>query len=341
MMPSSLDDLLAKKSILLADGATGTNFFDIGLVAGDAPEFWNVDAPQKVTLLHQQFADAGADILLTNTFGCNRDRLKLHNAQSRVFELNKSGAELVRNVVEGAGRPIIVAGSVGPTGELFEPLGALTHESAFDAFKEQIDGLKAGGADVIWIETMSSREEIEAASKAARMAGMDYVFTASFDTAGKTMMGVAPGEMGAIASAMTPGPVAIGANCGVGASDLLASVLDITAANPCCAVVAKANCGVPQVSGDQVIYTGTPQLMADYVQLAADSGAKIIGGCCGTSPGHLAAMRVALDGYLANNEAPHQRPDIEHIESLTGKLVNKTANAASPPARPRRVRRRA
>ncbi len=341
-MTNSLSALLAEKGILLADGATGTNFFNMGLMSGDAPELWNVEAPEKVEKLHQMFVDAGADIILTNTFGCTRNRLKLHKAEGRVHELNKAAAELAAKVAKSADHKVIVVGSVGPTGELFEPLGELTMESAIASFAEQMEGLKAGGVETAWIETMSAREEIEAATEAARQVGLDYVFTASFDTAGKTMMGVSPAEMGAIAEAMTPHPIAVGANCGVGASDLLSSVLDITGANPCCAVVAKANCGVPRVSGDKVVYSGTPELMSDFVRLAADSGAKIIGGCCGTSADHLAAMRVALDDYL-NNPAQHsERPDIEKIESMTGPMVNQAAAAAGQtPRRERKGRRRA
>ena len=336
-MANSLSTLLEKKKILLADGATGTNYFNMGLMSGDSPELWNVEAPEKVRLLHQQFVDSGADVILTNTFGCTRNRLKLHKAQDRTHELNKAAADIAFDVANKADREVVVVGSVGPTGELFEPIGELTMETAIASFAEQMEGLKAGGVDVAWIETMSSKEEIEAATAAARQVGLDYVFTASFDTAGKTMMGVSPKELGAFAATMSPAPIAVGANCGVGASDLLSSVLDITSTKPCCAVVAKANCGVPRVSGDKVIYTGTPELMSDFVRLAINSGAKIIGGCCGTSPEHLAAMRVALDDYLANPATELDRPDIASIESLTGAMVNQAA--AAPGATPRRERK--
>ncbi len=340
-MANSLSTLLEKKKILLADGATGTNYFNMGLMSGDSPELWNVEAPEKVALLHRQFVEAGADVILTNTFGCTRNRLKLHNAQDRVFELNKAAADIAFGVAKEADHEVVVVGSVGPTGELFEPIGALTMETAIQSFAEQMEGLKAGGVDVAWIETMSAREEIEAATAAARQVGLDYVFTASFDTAGKTMMGVSPAELGSFAATMDPHPIAVGANCGVGASDLLSSVLDITSAKPVCAVVAKANCGVPRVSGDKVIYTGTPELMGDFVRLAINSGAKIIGGCCGTSPDHLAAMRVALDGYLAN-PSELNRPDLAKIISTTGELVNQVAAApGTTPKRERRGRRRA
>lgn len=314
-MPS-LRELLDSKQILLADGATGTTFFDMGLEAGDAPELWNIDDPDKVIRLHEGFVEAGSDIILSNTFGANRDRLKLHNGQDRVFELNKAGAELARQVADAAGRPVVVAGSVGPLGELFEPMGALTDASAFEAFKEQALGLKAGGADVCWIETMSSDEEMRAAALGAIAAGMPYTATASFDTAGMTMMGIAPQALGAIFTDMDEPPVAIGANCGVGASDLLLSVLGIGDGAPDRVIIAKANCGIPQVHGDHVHYSGTPELMADYARLAVDAGARIIGGCCGTTLAHLAAMRAALDDHT-----PGDRPDRASIESKLGALA--------------------
>jgi methionine synthase I (cobalamin-dependent) len=324
-MVGKLRSLIEEKGVLLADGATGTNFFNMGLISGDAPELWNEDAPEKVKALHQSFVDAGSDIILTNTFGCNQHRLKLHNAQDRSRELNRKAAILAREVCDAADKTILVAGSVGPTGELFEPLGALTHEAAVSSFAEQMQGLKDGGADVLWIETMSAKEEIEAAAEAANSVGMEYVFTASFDTAGRTMMGIPPSELGAIAEAMPSPPTAVGANCGVGATDLLYSVLDMTkqgatADGGTIAVIAKANCGVPRVSGDKVIYTGTPELMADYAKLAIDSGAKIIGGCCGTSAEHLTAMRKAIDDHIKG-----PRPAFEKIVAATGELVNKIA----------------
>src|SRR5215475_5559094 len=191
-MRTSLSDLLASRHVLLADGATGTNYFKAGLASGDPPEFWNETHPGEVTQLHQRFVDAGADIILTNTFGCNPHRLKLHNAQDRAYELAKRAAELARQVADASDRHIVVAGSVGPTGELFEPMGALNHEAAVASFTAQIRGLLDGGADVAWIETMSSPEEVSAAAEAATTVGMPYVATYSFDTAGRTMMGLLP-----------------------------------------------------------------------------------------------------------------------------------------------------
>jgi 5-methyltetrahydrofolate--homocysteine methyltransferase len=330
-MRTSLQDLLATGRPLLADGATGTNYFAAGLASGEPPEFWTVERPEEVTGLHQQFVDAGADIILTNTFGCNPHRLKLHKAQDRTFELAKSAAELARAVADAAPRPVVVAGSVGPTGELFEPLGALTHDDAVAGFSEEIRGLKAGGADVVWIETMSAPEEVHAAATAAIANDMPYVVTCSFDTAGRTMMGLMPDQLAGVLSAEPVPPLAQGANCGVGAPDILVTVLAMAEAGR--PVVSKGNCGVPQFVGTEIVYSGTPELMARYAALAVDAGAQIVGGCCGTSPEHLAAMRGAIDAHTKGDA-----PSIEQIVEAVGPLTNSAPTANSGERRSRRSR---
>ena len=314
---------------LLADGATGTNLFDMGLTSGDAPELWNADHPDRIRRLHQGFVEAGSDIILTNSFGANARRLALHKAEGRVFDLNRLAAQHARAVADAADRTVIVAGSVGPTGDLFAPLGALTEDMAVEVFAEQIEGLKAGGADVIWIETMSAIEEMRAAATAAGRVGMPYTITASFDTAGNTMMGITPGSMIGTVGGFAPHAHGIGCNCGVGASDLLCSVLAMTEAAPDATVIAKANCGVPQVGANGVTYSGTPEIMADYARLALDAGALIIGGCCGTQPEHVLAMRRALESHRRG-----ERPTADRIVASVGAL-------ASPPARKDAGQRRA
>jgi len=332
-MTDPLAALIAEKGVLLADGATGTNLFAAGLVAGEAPEVWNFEHPERIAEHHRRFVEAGADIILTNSFGGTRHRLKLHGLQDRVGEVNRRAAEIARAVADAAGRKVIVAGSVGPTGELLEPLGSLTFAGAVEAFAEQMRGLKEGGAEIAWIETMSAPDEMRAAAEAASLVGLPYTLTASFDTAGRTMMGLAPADIHGVAAGEPDAPLAVGANCGVGASDILVSALDMTAANPAARVIIKGNCGIPEYRGAEIYYSGTPELMADYARLAVDAGATIIGGCCGTSYGHLAAMRHALDSHRRA-----ARPTVEEIVERIGPLRNKTA-AESGDKRERRGRR--
>jgi methionine synthase I (cobalamin-dependent) len=315
-MTDLLTRLLAEKPVLLADGATGTTYFELGLMAGEAPESWLRSDPGKVKAVHKAFVDAGSDIILANSFGANRFRLKLHGLEGDARELNRIAAQLAREVADGAGRPVVVGGSMGPTGELFQPLGALTADAAVEAFTEQALGLKEGGADVGWIETMSSAEEIEAAARGAIAADLPYVFTASFDTAGRTMMGVTPQALAEIAARLPVPPVAFGANCGVGPGDLVASILAMTSEAPGAAIVAKGNCGIPVLHGDHVHYGGTPEMMAEYARLARGAGARIVGGCCGTSAAHIAAMRAALD-----EPAPDHRPTLDEVEAALGPVT--------------------
>jgi 5-methyltetrahydrofolate--homocysteine methyltransferase len=330
-MRSSLSALLQSRSVILTDGATGTNYMLAGLGAGEPPEFWNLDRPEEVLDLHRRFIDAGAEIILTNTFGCNRHRLKLHKAENRVYELAKRAAELARQIADAAPRPVVVAGSVGPTGELFQPLGDLTHEAALDSFEEQIRGLRDGGTDVVWIETLSSTEELNAAAEASIRVGLPYVVTCTFDTAGRTMMGVLPSELDGSVSGQPVAPLAIGANCGVGASDILATLLHMQqSTHP---LVVKGNCGVPHFEGTECVYSGTPEQMARYATLAVDAGARIVGGCCGTTAAHVAAMRAAIDKHVRG-----ARPTIETIIQEVGPLVNAppSASVARPARRSRR-----
>lgn len=309
---------------------------EMDLEPGFPPDLWNLSNPEKPDALHQMFVDAGSDIILTNTFGANAPRLKLHDAEDQTYEINKAGAVIAADVAARADRAVVVAGSVGPTGELFEPMGALTPESCETFFHEQMRGLKDGGADVIWIETMSAKEEIEAAARAAISLDMPYVFTASFDTAGRTMMGIGPRGLDGIASGLTPPPLAYGSNCGVGASDLMASALDMTCQNPDAVIVGKANCGIPVIKGKETVYTGTPQLMGDYVKLAGDAGVRIIGGCCGTKPEHIAAMRKSMDAY---NQG--ERPTLHEVIAKIGPLVAPPATEEKKAAaKARRKRRR-
>ncbi|WP_439156222.1 betaine--homocysteine S-methyltransferase [Yoonia sp.] len=336
-MTNALSKLLETRDWLLADGATGTNLFNMGLMSGDAPEMWNIDETAKITQLYKGAVDAGSDIFLTNSFGANASRLKLHGAEGRVFELNKAAAEIGRNVADTAGRPVVVAGSVGPTGEIMSPMGSLTHERAVEMFHEQAEGLKAGGADVLWVETISAAEEFRAAAEAFALADMPWCGTMSFDTAGRTMMGLTSADMVKMVGKLDPQPLAFGANCGVGASDLLRTVLGFAAAGPTVPIIAKGNAGIPKYHDGHIHYDGTPALMADYAVLARDCGATIIGGCCGTTPAHLVAMREALETRQKGD-----RPTLEKITEALGGFSSASdgTDGAGPEAAPRRGRRR-
>ena len=291
-----MSDLLRhihEKGFILADGAIGTNLFAKGLETGDAPELWNVDEPEKVLELHREFVDAGADILLTNSFGANEYRLKLHDAQDRVDVLNREAVRLAKLAASEADKPVFVAGSMGPTGELFAPLGTLSYDDAFAAFQAQAQAFEAAGADCLWIETMSSAEEMEAAAKAAQTTALPVFATMTFDTAGRTMMGILPSAYAEQASALSLD--AFGANCGIGPAELLDTVRGFASVKTDSFVIAKGNCGIPEYVEGAIHYHGTPELMAEYAICARAAGAQIIGGCCGTSPAHLKAMRQALD----------------------------------------------
>ena len=333
-MNTALSRLLETRDWLLADGATGTNLFNMGLSSGDAPELWNVDEPEKIKALYRGAVEAGSDLFLTNTFGGNASRLKLHNAESRVAELNRVGAELGREVAEKADHPVVVAGSVGPTGEIMEPMGTLSFETAVEMFHEQAEGLKDGGADVLWLETISAPEEYRAAAKAFAMADMPWCGTMSFDTAGRTMMGVTSADMAALVEKLDNAPLAYGANCGVGASDLLRTALGFKASGSERPLIAKGNAGIPKYHDGHIHYDGTPDLMADYACLARDIGVTIIGGCCGTTPEHLRAMREALE-----TRDKGARPTLDEITEKLG-AFSSASDGTGDDAAPVRQRRR-
>ncbi len=335
-MSDLLSRLLAERDWLLADGATGTTLFNMGLESGDAPELWNADHPDRIAKLYQGAVDAGSDIFLTNSFGGTRARLKLHNAQDRAHELSKLAAEIGRDVADKSGRSIVVAGSIGPTGEIMEPMGALTYASAVEMFHEQAEGLKAGGADVLWVETISAPEEYKAAAEAAKLADMPWCGTMSFDTAGRTMMGVTSAELATMVGRLNPAPVAFGANCGVGASDLLRTILGFRASGTEVPFIAKGNAGIPKYVDGHIHYDGTPELMASYAVMARDSGAKIIGGCCGTMPEHLTAMRKALEETPAG-----PAPTLEQIAETIGGFSSDSDGTDNKGPAKRTTRRRA
>ncbi len=306
---NNLEDLLGKRGILVADGAMGTTLFSLGLEGGGCPELLNIEEPELVSKVHAGFVGAGSDIILTNTFGGNRRRLALHGLQNRVAELNRAAVDLARSVADVSEREVLVAGSVGPTGDLFEPLGPMSHDHGVEIFTEQCLALAEAGVDVLWIETISSFEELNAATAAAATIGIPFSATLSFDTVGRTMMGIAPKAVGEWWSDQQHRPSAIGGNCGIGPGDAVAAAFDITEIAPAAVVVTKSNCGIPLYETDRLVYPIGPSGMAEYVELAIRAGARIIGTCCGSTPDHIAAVRKAVDDHPGGS-----RPERSEIE---------------------------
>jgi 5-methyltetrahydrofolate--homocysteine methyltransferase len=286
--------LLDEGGPILADGAMGTMLFANGLQFGDPPELWNLEHPDVIRRIQRAYLEAGSRIVLTNTFGGNRLRLGLHGLQDRVDELNRTAAILLRAEVRAAGDTALVAGDVGPSGEIVAPLGTLDYDEAVDVFREQAASLVAGGVDLIWIETMSDLNEIRAAIQGVRQAspGIALIATMTFDTRGHTMMGVSPEE--AVAHLDAWGVDAIGGNCGNGPDELIPVIAAMHAVAPDVVLVAKSNAGMPELVDMQAVYRASPETMAGTALEMRDAGARIIGGCCGSSPDHVRAMADAL-----------------------------------------------
>ena len=278
---------------VLVDGGMGTLLQDNGLDDGGAGELWNVDRPEVIRGCHEAYAAAGARILTTNTFGGTRPRLQMHGLEDRVHELNRAAASLAREVADEHG--ILVAGDLGPTGELLEPLGSMTAADAQALFEEQLRGLRDGGIDVVLIETMSDLGEVQAAVAAARSVVPDLpvIATLSFDTNLRTMMGVRPGD--AVTALAAAGVDAVGANCGRGPEEMAVIAVQLAEARPeGLLLVAQSNAGLPQVVGDHFEYDATPADMAEHARALHKAGIDLIGGCCGSTPEHTAAMRDAV-----------------------------------------------
>jgi 5-methyltetrahydrofolate--homocysteine methyltransferase len=270
-----------KGEVLLADGAWGTEFFKRGLMQGSPPDEWNLTHPEIVRDITREYLDAGATIILTNTFGANRFRLEAHGLAGRAREINTRGAGLARDVV---GQSAIVAGDIGPTGRIMA-LGEVSAEDLTAAFTEQARALRDGGVDWIVVESMADADEMEIAVRAAHeAAGLPIVASMTYNRTPKgyrTMMGNTPEAC--VRKAESAGASLVGANCGTGIEDYvpLAPVLRSLTGLP---VWVKANAGVPQIVGGKVIYPLTPEQYAAFVPALVQTGVDVIGGCCGTDP---------------------------------------------------------
>lgn len=312
---------------MLGDGAMGTMLQRAGLTDGGAPELWNVTQPEKVRAIYQAYVDAGANLIETNTFGGTSARLKLHNLQDRVIELNRAGVQLAKQAAAPAG--VLVAGSIGPSGELIEPVGPLSMADAEAMFAEQTQGLVEGGVDLVVIETMSHLNEVEAAINGVRRVAPDLpiVATLSFDTNYHTMMGVSP--KCAVETLSEWGVQIIGANCGNGPAEIETVMTQMAQYRPAGVyLMAQSNAGLPQYVNGAIEYDGTPAVMADYALRLRSLGVNIIGACCGSTPDHIAAMRTALDQAKAEPIAgPPQ------LNGVNGQIESAESRAARAAAR--------
>lgn len=294
-----LQTLLQTQPYILADGATGTTLMRMGLSHGNPPEEWNVIHPDRIRKMHRDFIEAGSQIVLTNSFGGTRYRLKLHGLQDRVHEFNVAAARNARAEADAAAastaapRLVAVGGSIGPSGEILYPLGEARFDDVKAAFAEQAAALTEGGVDVLWIETMSDLQEVRAAAEGAREAShLPLVITMTFDTNGHTMMGVSPIQ--ALQAIRAYNPIALGGNCGNGPGEIESVIQAMASVGLDIPLVAKSNAGMPKLVDNQAHYDATPEQMAQYAIRVRDLGATIIGGCCGNSVDHIRAMSKAL-----------------------------------------------
>ncbi len=293
-MKAALEDLLATGQPILADGAMGTTLLSLGLERGVAPEVWNIQHPERVQQVHREYIAAGAQVILTNSFGGNRRRFPSRRPEDSVVELNQSAARIARTEADAAEAQVVVAGSMGPTGSLMVPLGDLTYEEAKSVFAEQARGLIDGGVDVLWIETMADLDEVRAALEGCRHIAPDFpvVVTMTFDTRGHTMMGVSPQ---AVAQALAGlDLVAIGGNCGNGPGEIESVIDKLHDTAPDMVLVSKSNAGTPRMEGGREVYDATPEIMAEHAIRVWRAGARIIGACCGSTPDHIRVMGQAL-----------------------------------------------
>ncbi len=286
----SILNALAAGQVIVCDGAMGTQLQARGLTAGAMPELWNAEHPEVLTAIHNDYLQAGARIVTSNTFGGNRARLAGAGLADRLAELNRKGVELAR---AAAGKRAWVAGDVGPTGQLIEPYGELTVVDAEAIYREQVAVLAEAGADFILVETMNDIEEALCAVRMARAHTALPVFcTFAFNAKGRTMMGLRPGD--AAQRAAEAGADAVGANCGEGPDAVLAALTGMREAVNL-PLIAQSNAGIPQVGAEEAtVWDTTPEQMADHARAFVEAGARVVGGCCGTGPAHIAAIAAAL-----------------------------------------------
>ena len=290
-MTESFRDVLARGEILVADGATGTNYQARGLERGQAPEQWLYEQPDKVTQLHRDFVQAGSNVILTNTFGATAVRLTHAGLENDAIQVNQRAVELARRAIHG--ERVWVAGSIGPSGQLLEPFGTMTREEAVAQFAAQAQALAEGGVDLLIIETQFDLGEATAAFEGARsVTNLPIIVSFSFDMGTNTMMGLKAAQVAKEVTAL--GADMVGVNCGRSLDENLINLKELRAATHL-PLWMKPNAGLPRMTDDDVaIYDVTPEMMGHAAEQWLAAGAQIVGGCCGTSPQHLQAIAQAV-----------------------------------------------
>jgi 5-methyltetrahydrofolate--homocysteine methyltransferase len=287
---------LASGDILFCDGAMGTFLQARGLQPGECPELWCLTHPQEVKEIHLAYRKAGSDIVECNSFGGTRYKLRHYGLEGKVREINRAAAALAREV---AGDAQYVLGSMGPTGEFMEPLGDETEEAFLEAFRDQALGLEEGGADMAVVETMTGVEEVCVAVRAIRahtrlVVAASFTFDPQPDGGYATMMGVTPER--AVVESLKAGAHLVGANCGTGPDHLIKVIKRMKEAVAGAFVIAMPNAGMPVLENGKTVFKESPEQMAAKAPLLVKAGANIVGGCCGTGPEHIRAMKRAVLG---------------------------------------------
>jgi len=294
MRSQELRTVLQSGRVLICDGAMGTFLQEKGLQPGECPELWCVERPDDVQSIHTAYREAGSDLVECNSFGGTRYKLDAFGLGDRVRELNRAAAAVAR---KAAGPDQFVLGSMGPTGQFMEPLGPVSAAAMEAAFREQAEGLAEGGADAVIIETMTALDEALAALRAVRscselVAFISFTFDPQVNGGYATMMGVRPDAFAG--AAVEAGADVIGTNCGTGPEDMTGIVAELRAAALAIPIIAMPNAGMPELVNGATVFRQSPADMAARVPDLMRAGATVIGGCCGTGPAHIAAMRAVV-----------------------------------------------
>lgn len=288
----SILDMLKRNKVLVSDGAWGTFLVEKGMKPGECPELWNIEHPAAVADIARAYAQAGSDMVSTNSFGGTRFKLSHFGLSDRAVELNEAAARLSR---EAIGPDKAVFASIGPTGKILM-MGDVTEDELYEAFRDQAAALERGGADALCVETMTALDEASIAVRAAKQnTQLPVICTFTFDRIGageyRTMMGVSPADMAA--EIIAAGADIIGTNCGQGPEQMIGIVEQLRAAAPTTPIMVQANAGLPVRQGDADVFPETPEHMASFVPRLVQAGAGIVGGCCGTTPAHIRAIVAA------------------------------------------------